>query len=260
MFEPDENEGDHEVIIKLNRSLHGLVQAPYLWFNHCSDALGKVGLEPSQLDTCLFYGRGVVAVLYVDIILLWGKDGTELDRIIQELRDQYLSLTEEKDNDSFAFLGVTMKDNEDGSDTLTQEGLIRKILEVTKMADCEAKLTPATTTPLCSDPNGTCGCFFSYHPVCSFYALSQGITCRCSDSVDTSKEHQRRDSSSPQPRILPSTATAMVISQTCMALAKLKYCVPNKKNIVRAFHRNAHNPKFLKRSPRRIYSSASLQC
>jgi hypothetical protein len=47
-----------------------------------------------------------------------------------------------------------MKDNGDGSYTLTQEGLIRKILEVTKMADCEAKSTPATTTPLCSDPNG----------------------------------------------------------------------------------------------------------
>jgi hypothetical protein len=54
----------------------------------------------------------------------------------------------EKDNDVFAFLEVSMKDNGDGSYTLTQEGLIRKILEVTKMADCEAKSTP-TTTLLC---------------------------------------------------------------------------------------------------------------
>jgi hypothetical protein len=82
------------------------------------------------------------------------KKGKEIVPVIQERRDQDLSLTEEKDNDSFAFLGVTMKDNGDGSYTLTQEGLIRKILEVTKMADCEAKSTPATTTPLCSDPTG----------------------------------------------------------------------------------------------------------
>jgi Reverse transcriptase (RNA-dependent DNA polymerase) len=66
MFEPDKKEGDQEVILKLNQSLYGLVQAPYLWFNHCSDALGKIGLEPSQLDPCLFYGRGAVTVLYVD--------------------------------------------------------------------------------------------------------------------------------------------------------------------------------------------------
>jgi hypothetical protein len=48
-----------------------------------------------------------VAVLYVDDILLWGKDGTELDKIFCELRDQEMSFTEEKDNDAFAFLGVT---------------------------------------------------------------------------------------------------------------------------------------------------------
>jgi Reverse transcriptase (RNA-dependent DNA polymerase) len=56
--------------MKLNKSLYGLVQAPYLWFYHCSNALEKVGLEPSQLDPCLFNGRGIVAVLYVDDILL----------------------------------------------------------------------------------------------------------------------------------------------------------------------------------------------
>jgi Reverse transcriptase (RNA-dependent DNA polymerase) len=44
MFEPDENQGDQDVVMKLNKSLYGLVQAPYLWFNRCSEALGKVGL------------------------------------------------------------------------------------------------------------------------------------------------------------------------------------------------------------------------
>jgi hypothetical protein len=49
-----------------------------------------------------------------DDILPWGKDGKELDMVIQELRDQDLSLTEEMDNDTFAFLCVTMKDNGNG--------------------------------------------------------------------------------------------------------------------------------------------------
>jgi hypothetical protein len=76
-----------------------------LYYGHLSAGLKKRGLEPSKADPCMFIGRGMVALSYVDDLLWFGPDLKEIDKVIQELKDDKMPLTVEAD-DAYAFLGV----------------------------------------------------------------------------------------------------------------------------------------------------------
>ena len=65
-----------------------------------------------------------------------------------------MSLTIE-DGDAYAFLGVDVRFNETTQVyTLSQQGLIKKILKTVGMEDCNAKGTPTNTSPLVTDKDG----------------------------------------------------------------------------------------------------------
>ena len=149
-----EGEGNDNIVLKLNRSLYGLVQAPLYWYNHLKESLIKVGFKPSPLDQCLFYGNGMVVLVYVDDCLLFGPDQGNIDKVIKRLQtEQNLTLTVEKE-DAYAFLGVDVKPNAKGGYMMTQEGLTQKILKTVDMMDSNRKATPSGVTPLGSDGNG----------------------------------------------------------------------------------------------------------
>jgi len=46
-----------DVVLKLNKSLYGLVQALLCWYKHLRDGLIAKGFMPSELDTCLYFGH-----------------------------------------------------------------------------------------------------------------------------------------------------------------------------------------------------------
>jgi hypothetical protein len=53
------------------------------------------------------------------------------------------------------FLGIKFEKNpDDGSINMTQKGLISKIIQAAGMTDCNPNWTPASTTPIGSDPDG----------------------------------------------------------------------------------------------------------
>jgi len=56
--------------------------------------------------------------------------------------------------DAHALLGVDVKPNGKGSYTMTQEGLIKKVLKTTAMEGSNRKTTPANATPLGIDEHG----------------------------------------------------------------------------------------------------------
>jgi len=60
----------------------------------------------------------------------------------------------EKEGDLTSFLGIKYTKNDNGSFTLTQSGLIQKILVATNMTDCNPNWTPASPTPVGKDPDG----------------------------------------------------------------------------------------------------------
>jgi Reverse transcriptase (RNA-dependent DNA polymerase) len=144
--------GIDAVVLKLQRSLYGLVQAPLYWGNHLRTELEKVGFSQSKCDPCIYYAAGVIAVTYVDDVLFFGKDPNLIDSKIKAIEKNGLELTIE--DDIYAFLGVEVTRKPGGEIEMTQKGLIEKILKTCDMMECNPKKTPCNTIPLGSDLEG----------------------------------------------------------------------------------------------------------
>ena len=70
------------------------------------------------MDPCMFYGRGMIVIMYVDGVLFFGTDQDRIDEVIKELEDAGILLNVEKD--VYNLLGVEVKtNNKSGKVTLT---------------------------------------------------------------------------------------------------------------------------------------------
>jgi hypothetical protein len=147
-----EGEDGTEMVLKLNRSLYGLVQAPLYWGNHLKDALEKEGLKQSVSDPCMYTGHGIVVLTYVDDCLFFGKDASKIDAKIKAIEKRGFKLTIE--DDIYAFLGVEIVKLHDGTIEMKQSGLIQKVLATCGMADCNTKSTPCNQVPLGTNTDG----------------------------------------------------------------------------------------------------------
>ena len=137
--------------LRMVKSQYGIRSAPKLWFQHISGYFKKLGLEQSKYDPCLWYGRDIMLVQYVDDCGISAPTQGDIDKFIADLRKEGLMLTQEE---SFAeFLGIKFTVN-DGIHEMTQKGLIKKILEAADMMDCNPNSVPASQTPLGADKEG----------------------------------------------------------------------------------------------------------
>ena len=138
--------------LKLIKSLYGHRRAPQLWFNHSGDAFKKLGLRQSKHDPCLWYGKDIMIVQYVDDCGISAPTRERIDQFIEDLRQLGFALTVEG---SFSeFLGIKFDTKEDGSIECTQKGLIAKTLEAAGMTDCNPNSVPALQATLGADKDG----------------------------------------------------------------------------------------------------------
>jgi hypothetical protein len=140
-------------VLRLNRALYGLKQAPRHFFKYLATHLIKHGLKQSEYDPCLFIGPDVIAVVYVDDILLYSLKEDPIDRLITQLKDDGIWIR--KEDSAAGFLGVDMK-HQKGCITLSQTGLIERIITAMGLHSeySTSKDTPAETSPLPRDING----------------------------------------------------------------------------------------------------------
>eukprot|EP00957_Ditylum_brightwellii_P035727 2708545-Ditylum_brightwellii.AAC.1 len=99
-------------VLKLTKSVYGLAQAPLHWFNKLSAGLNEAGLKPSDLDPCLFIGKHVTCIVYVDDCLMFARDEQHIDDIINKMIDNDFSLCVE--SDAAGFLGIELDRHEGG--------------------------------------------------------------------------------------------------------------------------------------------------
>ena len=141
-----------DMVLKLNKSLYGTRQAPRAWFLKLKECLEKRGFRQSRLDPCFFIHKDMIYLNYVDDGILLSCHGAKLDAMIADVKTE-LELTRE--GDLSAFLGIQIQKCPDsGSLHLTQEGLIKQILDATKLEDCNPSKTPANKEMLGTDMNG----------------------------------------------------------------------------------------------------------
>ena len=151
-FVDNSSMGGSEAMLKLEKSLYGLVQAPMYWYNHLLSKLQSKGFKPSESDPCLFYGREFIILVYVDDCLFFGPKAKDIEDFIQELQDDGMSLT--KEDDAFHFLGVEVVTHQDDKVELLQKGLIEKVLKTLKLEKVNPNRTPAANVPLGTDADG----------------------------------------------------------------------------------------------------------
>ena len=150
---PDYAKG--ELVLKLDKSQYGLCQAPSYWANFLKAALEKRGLQASEHDPCLYYGKGVICLTYVDDCLWFAKRQDDIDAIIADLKKDLTLTVEDTGEDAFSFLGVEVKTHENGEVELLQTGLIDKVLKLCGVDDgYNSKKTPCVTEPLGTNPQG----------------------------------------------------------------------------------------------------------
>jgi hypothetical protein len=102
---------------------------------------------------CLLYKKNLLVVLYCDDAGLAAPSSEIIDVFIGELEHRGFKLTREG---SFSeFLGIKFsEDKAAGTITLTQKGLIKKVIAAAGLQDCNPNWTPASPQALGIDPDG----------------------------------------------------------------------------------------------------------
>ena len=153
-------------VLKLKKSLYGLKQAPRNFFLHLKDKLERVGFEQAtEIDPCLFISEHVICLVYVDDTLLFARDMKHIDDILEKLvNEQKMAL--EVEDDVAGFLGVHIDRNAaTGEITLTQTGLIERILEALGVQHLPAVATPAEQVLGRDEEGDPPNCTFNYASV-----------------------------------------------------------------------------------------------
>lgn len=159
---PDENIFVHqprgfnigrEYVMKLNRSLYGLRQAPRYFFAYLTKRLVRQGLTQSVHDPCLFYSKRIVAIIYVDDVLVYARSDADIEEFVEGMKKQEVLMRREDTVNGY--LGVQIE--VDGNKTiLTQTGLIKRVVESLGLSSTysTACSTPAECAPLPRNKDG----------------------------------------------------------------------------------------------------------
>ena len=137
------NEGVPMVMRRL-KSLYGLRQSPRCWYGTVDEHVMVIGFKSLKSDPCLYiYFEGgdiYVLTLYVDDVLLLGKDCKVLERIKRKLMGRF-SMTDMGDV-SLVFGTEVTRDRTKGTVTITQENHVKSLLERYGMGNCNPAHTP----------------------------------------------------------------------------------------------------------------------
>ena len=104
----------------------------------------------SENDPCLFLKKDLVALVYVDNILFFGKTDKLIDKMISSLqKDSDLNV----EGTVEAFLGVEVMEHKKGR-LARQSGLTERVISAVNMAEANSTKTLATAMALGADVGG----------------------------------------------------------------------------------------------------------
>jgi hypothetical protein len=152
--QPKGMERGNGLVLKLTKSVYGLKQAPRYFFEHLTKKMELCGFKQSNKDPCLFIGKSVIAVVYVDNVLFYSKSDDDINNIISTLRAEHNILIR-REGDAEGFLGVSVVKDKSRL-ILTQAGLTERIVKALGLCSSfsTAIKTPAETSPLPKDIDG----------------------------------------------------------------------------------------------------------
>ena len=142
-----------QMVMRLLKSLYGLRQSPRCWYGAVDKHGVEIGFKSLKSDPCVYiYSDGgaiYVLTLYVDDVLLLGKDRKVLERIKRKLMGR-LSMTDIGDVLLVFGMDVT-HDRTKGTVIITQENCVKSLLERVGMGNCNPAHTPGVGKELSLD-------------------------------------------------------------------------------------------------------------
>jgi hypothetical protein len=91
-------------ILKLKKSLYGLKQASFNWFEKLKQGLVDQGFTPSEINPCLYLKENMVLLTYVDDCIIISPSKASIDRLILSMKSglENFKLTDEGDVNSLS--------------------------------------------------------------------------------------------------------------------------------------------------------------
>ena len=125
--------------LRLRKGLYGLKQAPRLWHDKWSTVVNSLGFRALVMDSCVYRRGGVWILLYVDDVMLMGRELSEICKAKEDLS----TLLEMKDlGELSSFLGVSFIRDKGGA-WLSQSHYCSQVLQRFGMDSCKPVSTPA---------------------------------------------------------------------------------------------------------------------
>ena len=142
--DPRDSKTGEVMVYKLQRSLYELAQSPVLWYDTIDGILVVIGFRPTQSDPCVHtHGSRVTLViltLYVDDILIAGKDPTLVELKKKEFKQRF-EMTDMGEVSRILGMEVT-RDYGEGTLAITQTAYVDNILERFGLQNANAAHTP----------------------------------------------------------------------------------------------------------------------
>ena len=83
--------------------LFGIFQSPRAFWKYMTKKLDESYLNQSEFDTCLILGDKIPCIIYVDDLILWSKDESDIHNLAMQVREFGLNL------EASGLLGVTLE-------------------------------------------------------------------------------------------------------------------------------------------------------
>jgi hypothetical protein len=119
------NKLNQNQVLKLNKALYGLKQASRSWNKMLVNFLTELGFMQLTSDTCIFYNGFIIIAIYVDDIIIMGRDKV----MIIDFKNRISHKFKTKDlGDLKYILGITIERYQDKI-LLNQKNYIERIIE-----------------------------------------------------------------------------------------------------------------------------------
>jgi len=150
------DENRRRYVLNLNKSLYGLKQAGYNWFEKLREGLITRNYIQSQVDKCVLFRKDCIVLTYVDECIILGKTLADVDAVISSLHigGEKFQLVDQGSIDKY--LGLMIHDIDANTFEMSQPFLIRRILEFLSLDETKTKghNTPVGKPSLNCDLNG----------------------------------------------------------------------------------------------------------
>ena len=80
------DEGQHDVVLNLKKSLYGQAEASRLWYEKLWNGLFDRGFVMSKVDIWMFMYKTVIFVVYVDDCLFWARSKSDIDNVMRSFK------------------------------------------------------------------------------------------------------------------------------------------------------------------------------